>query len=102
MYLYLLCINNAFYKSEFKLNEIDEKRDKAITKIEMISTIYFLDLKIENVMDAISDFEQNDVYYIRPERYKGELSAKDLASATAKYHLIEQAVAAIKVAIHKL
>jgi len=102
MYLYLLCINNAFYKSEFKLNGIDEKRDKAITKIEMISTIYFLDLKIENVMDAISDFEQNDVYYIRPERYKGELSAKDLASATAKYHLIEQAVAAIKVAIHKL
>ncbi|MBN5183270.1 hypothetical protein JY469_21825 [Serratia marcescens] len=102
MYLYLLCINNAFYKSEFKLNEIDEKRDKAITKIEMISTIYFLDLKIENVMDVISDFEQNDVYYIRPDRYKGELSAKDLASATAKYHLIEQAVAAIKVAIHKL
>ncbi|MBH1918628.1 hypothetical protein [Serratia surfactantfaciens] len=102
MYLYLLCINNAFYKSEFKLNEIDEKRDKAITKIEMISTIYFLDLKIENVMDVISDFEQNDVYYIRPDRYKGELSAKDLASATAKYHLIEQAVADIKVAIHKL
>ncbi|MFV8981161.1 hypothetical protein [Serratia fonticola] len=102
MYLYLTCINNAFYKLPFSIIEIDEKRDRAFTKIEMISTIYFFDLDITKAMDAIAEYEQSDVYYIRPEQFKGEVSAKELTIAASNYHKIEQEMVGLKVAIHKL
>jgi len=38
-------------------------------------TTYFLSFNIDNIMDAISDFEKNDVYY-SPEQLKSELTAK--------------------------
>lgn len=95
MYLYFICISHAYNNVEYSIDSIDMARDKSIAKMELITTVYFLELNIERSMEAISTFEQSFVYYLR-DGFRREFSASDVVNATTLYRNIEKETTSMK------
>lgn len=101
MYLYFVCISHSYNKIEYNIDVIDAARDKAIAKMELITTVYFIELSIERAIEAISQFEQSYVYYLR-DGFKREFSESDVVNATTLYRNIERETTALKAEAMKL
>ncbi|MGK8664873.1 MULTISPECIES: hypothetical protein [Serratia] len=101
MYLYFVCVSHSFNKIEYNIDVIDAARDKAIAKMELITTVHFIELGIERAMEAISQFELSYVYYLR-DGFKREFSASDVVNATTLYRNIERETTALKAEVMKL
>lgn len=95
MYLYFVCVSHSYNKVEYNIDVIDAARDKAIARMELITTVYFLELNIERSMEAISTFEQSFVYYLR-DGFRREFSASDVVNATTLYRNIEKETTSMK------
>lgn len=101
MYLYFVCVSHSFNKVEYNIDAIDAARDKAFARVELITTVHFIELNIERAMEAISQFEQSYVYYLR-DGFKREFSASDVVNATTLYRNIERETTALKAEVMKL
>ncbi|HEI9795058.1 TPA: hypothetical protein SLN52_003905 [Serratia marcescens] len=101
MYLYFVCVSHSYNKVEYNTNAIDSARDRAIARMELIINVHFDELKIERAMEAISQFEQSYVYYLR-DGFKREFSASDVVNATTLYRNIERETTALKAEVMKL
>lgn len=101
MYLYFVCVSHSYNKVEYNTDAIDSARDRAIARMELIIKVHFDELKIERAMEAISQFEQSYVYYLR-DGFKREFSASDVVNATTLYRNIERETTALKAEVMKL
>ncbi|MEL5452494.1 hypothetical protein PTR41_21720 [Serratia bockelmannii] len=101
MYLYFVCVSHSFNKVEYNIDAIDAARDKAFARVELITTVHFIELNIERAMEAISQFEQSYVYYLKY-GFKREFSASDVVNANTLYRNIERETTALKAEVMKL
>lgn len=101
MYLYFVCVSHSFNKVEYNIDAIDAARDKAFARVELITTVHFIELNIERAMEAISQFEQSYVYYLK-DGFKREFSASDVVNANTLYRNIERETTALKAEVMKL
>ncbi|MEL5658246.1 hypothetical protein PTT65_17655 [Serratia ureilytica] len=101
MYLYFVCVSHSFNKVEYNIDAIDAARDKSFARVELITTVHFIELNIERAMEAISQFEQSYVYYLK-DGFKREFSASDVVNANTLYRNIERETTALKAEVMKL
>ncbi len=102
MYRYYSCFNLALNAKQFNLEVIDEKRDGAIARLELLSNIYFKNLDLSALLDSIIKYEQENVMQIRAPYFKGSVTYEKYNLAKENYDKISLETGELKKAVNKL
>jgi len=102
MYRYYVCFNLALNGGKFNLEPIDENRDRAIARLEIVSNIYFNNLELSDLLESIIKYEQESVIQIREPYFKGSVTYEQCNIAKENYDKIPLATRSLKGLINQL